>query len=130
MDLIICIEINTAGEYKENLAYDYTTLALLYSENVRLLPNEDTSIQEKTVLFEGYYHKGFTYFDELGQTVNKADEALDIARAYLEIEPLQNINRSEEIAQECLQVFQEYNRRKMKASACKLLGEIYLKRTQ
>ncbi len=124
------IEINTRAEYKENLAYDYTTLALLYSENVRLLPSEDTSIKEKITLFEEYYHKGLTYFDELGQTVNKADEALDIACAYLEIEPLQNLNRSEEIAQECLQVFQEYNRRKLKASACKLLGEIYLKRTQ
>ncbi len=124
------IEINTTGEYKENLAYDYTTIALLYSENLHLLPNEDTSIRENIALFEEYYHKGFTYLDELGQTVNKADEALDIARAYLEIEPLENLNRSEEIAQECLQVFREYNRRKLEASACKLLGQIYLKRTQ
>jgi predicted nucleotide-binding protein (sugar kinase/HSP70/actin superfamily) len=103
---------------------------LLYSENLRLLPSKDTSIQEKITLFEEYYHKGLTYFDELGQIVNKADKALDIARAYLEIEPLQNLNRSEEIAQECLEVFREYNRRKLEASACKLLGEIYLKRSE
>ena len=44
--------------------------------------------------------------------------------------PWENLNRSEEIAQECLQIFQEYNRRKLQASALKLLGEIYLKYTQ
>ncbi|GBG21172.1 signal transduction protein [Nostoc commune NIES-4072] len=123
-------EINTAGEYQENLAYNYTTLGLLYSQRLRLLPNQDISILEKAALVEEYYSRGLTYFDELGQTVNKAEESLDMARAYLEIEALENLNYSEEIAQKCLQIFQEYNRQKLEASAHKLLGEIYLKRTQ
>jgi hypothetical protein len=62
--------------------------------------------------------------------VGKTDESLNIARAHLEIELLENLSRSEEIAQECLQIFQEYNRLKLEASARKLLGEIYLKRRQ
>ncbi|MEA5621803.1 tetratricopeptide repeat protein [Nostoc sp. UHCC 0251] len=123
-------EINTVGEYQENLAYNYTTLGLLYSQRLRLLPNQDTSIPEKAALFEEYYSRGLTYLDELGQTVNKAEESLDMARAYLEIEALENLNYSEEIAQTSLQIFQEYNRQKLEASAHKLLGEIYLKRTQ
>ncbi|BAY17035.1 signal transduction protein [Anabaenopsis circularis NIES-21] len=124
------IKINTAGEYQGSLAYDYTALGLLYSQYLHLLSNEDTSIPEKIALFEEYYHRGLSYLDELGQTVNKADESLDMARAYLEVEALENLNLSEEIAQECLQIFQEYNRRKLEASAHKLLGEIYLKRSQ
>jgi tetratricopeptide (TPR) repeat protein len=124
------IEINTLEQYQENLAYDYTTLSLLYSADLHLLPVDNSSIPEKIGLFEEYYHKGFTYLDELGQIVNKAEEALDIARVYLEVEILENLNRSEEMAQECLQVFQDYNRQKLTASAYKLLGEIYLKRTQ
>ncbi|MBD2495589.1 tetratricopeptide repeat protein [Nostoc sp. FACHB-280] len=124
------IEINTTGEYQESLAYDYTALGLLYSQYLRLLPNEDTSIPEKFALFEEYYHRGLSYLDELGQTVSKAEESLGMARAYLEIEALENLNLSEEIAQECLQIFQDYNRHKLEASAYKLLGEIYLKRIQ
>ena len=124
------IEINTLGQYQENLAYDYTQLSLLYSAHLHLLPIDNSSIPEKIGLFEEYYHKGFTYLDELGQIVNKAEEALDIARVYLEVEILENLNRSEEMAQECLQVFQDYNRQKLTALAYKLLGEIYLKRTQ
>ncbi|MDM3845421.1 MAG: tetratricopeptide repeat protein, partial [Aphanizomenon gracile PMC638.10] len=124
------IEINTLGQYQENLAYDYTQLSLLYSTHLHLLPIDNSSIPEKIALFEEYYHKGLTYFDELGQIVNKAEEALDIARVYLEVEVLENLDRSEEMAQECLQVFQDYNRQKLTASAYKLLGKIYLKRTQ
>ncbi|MBO1072079.1 MAG: tetratricopeptide repeat protein [Dolichospermum sp. DEX189] len=124
------IEINTLGQYQENLAYDYTKLSLLYSAHLHLLPIDNSSIPEKIALFEEYYYKGLTYFDELGQIVNKAEEALDIARVYLEVEVLENLDRSEEMAQECLQVFQDYNRQKLTASAYKLLGEIYLKRTQ
>ncbi len=124
------IEINTLGQYQENLAYDYTKLSLLYSAHLHLLPIDNSSIPEKIALFEESYHKGLTYFDELGQIVNKAEEALDIARVYLEVEILENLDRSEEIAQECLQVFQDYNRQKLTASAYKLLGEIHLKRTQ
>ena len=124
------IEINTLGQYQENLAYDYTKLSLLYSAHLHLLPVDNSLIPGKIGLFEEYYHKGFTYFDELGQIVDKAEEALDIARVYLEVEILENLDRSEEIAQECLQVFQDYNRQKLTASAYKLLGKIYLKRTQ
>ncbi|MFM7406448.1 MAG: tetratricopeptide repeat protein [Cuspidothrix sp.] len=124
------IEINTLGQYQGNLAYDYTKLSLLYSAHLHLLPVDNSSIPEKIALFEEYYHKSFTYLDDLGQIVNKAEEALDIARIYLEVEILQNLDRSEEIAQECLEIFQNYNRRELTASAYKLLGEIYLKRTQ
>jgi tetratricopeptide (TPR) repeat protein len=124
------IEINTLGQYQENLAYDYTQLSLLYSAHLHLLPIDNSSIPEKIALFEEYYHKGLTYFDELGQIVNKAEEALDIARVYLEVEVLENLARSEEIAQGCLEIFQDYNRQKLTASAYKLLGEIHLKRTQ
>ncbi|MEA5528429.1 tetratricopeptide repeat protein [Dolichospermum sp. UHCC 0684] len=42
----------------------------------------------------------------------------------------ENLNRSEEMAQGCLEIFQDYNRQKLTASVYKLLGEIYLKRTQ
>jgi tetratricopeptide (TPR) repeat protein/energy-coupling factor transporter ATP-binding protein EcfA2 len=124
------IQLNTTGDYKYHLAYDYTILGLLYSERLRFLPSDDSSIQEQVVLFEQYYHTGLTYFTELGQTVNRVNEALDMARAYLEVEVLENLDRAEEIAQECLQIFQEYNRRKQEAAALKLLGEIYQKRTQ
>ncbi|WP_460203165.1 tetratricopeptide repeat protein [Scytonema sp. NUACC21] len=123
-------EINTTGEYQENLAYDYIALGLLYSQRLRLLSNENTSITENIALFEEYYHRGLNYLDKLGQIVNKADKSLEVARAYLEIEALENLNRSEEVARKCLQIFQGYNRRKLEASARKLLGEIYLKRTQ
>ena len=123
------IKINTTNEYKANLAYDYIVFSLLCSECLRLISN-DSSKQEKITLFEEYYHKAFTIFDELGQTVDKADEALDIARAYLEVEALENLDKSEEIARECLQVFEDYNRRKLEAAVRKLLGEIYQKRTQ
>jgi tetratricopeptide (TPR) repeat protein len=124
------IEINTAGEYKEKLAYDHAILSLIYSEHLRILPKDNSSIQEKVSLFEEYYNTGLSYLDELGKTVDKAEEALDIARAYLEIKVIENLDRSEEISQECLKTFQEYNRQKLEASAHKLLGEIYLKRSE
>ena len=82
------IDINIRCEYKENLAYDYTALGLLYSKYLRLLPSDDRSIQENIALFEEHYYRGLTYFDKLGQTVNKAQESLKIARAYLEAKPL------------------------------------------
>ncbi|MFN6567092.1 hypothetical protein [Dendronalium sp. ChiSLP03b] len=53
-----------------------------------------------------------------------------MARAYLEIKFLENLDRSEEIAKESLQIFQDYNRQKLEAAARKLLGEIYLQRAQ
>ncbi|MUG91589.1 tetratricopeptide repeat protein [Scytonema sp. UIC 10036] len=129
-NLLHAIQLNTTGDYKENLAYDYTTLGLLYSERLRLLPSNDSSRQEQITQFEQHYLTGLTYLTELGQTVDRADEALDMARAYLEVEALENLDLAQEIAQECLQIFDEYNRYKQKASALKLLGEIYLKRSQ
>lgn len=124
------IQLNTAGDYKENLAYDYTTLGLLCSERLRLLPPDNPSLPEQIAQFEDYYNTGLTYLTELGQTVNRADETLDMARAYLEVNVLENLNRAEALAQESLQIFQDYNRRKLEAAARKLLGEIYLKRAQ
>jgi hypothetical protein len=75
------------------------------------LPSDDPSLPEKTNQFEEYYNTGLTYLSELGQTVNRADEGLNIARAYLEVNTLENLDLAEEIAHESLQVFLEYNRR-------------------
>ncbi len=124
------IQLNTAGDYKKNLAYDYTALGLLWSERLRLLPADNQPLREQIAQFEEYYNTGLAYLAELGQTVKRADKALDIARAYLEVNVLENLDRAEELAHESLQVFQDYNRRKLEAAARKLLGEIYLKRAQ
>ncbi|MGF1988052.1 MAG: tetratricopeptide repeat protein [Nostoc sp. ZfuVER08] len=123
-------QINTTGDYKENLAYDYIIFSLIWSERLRLSSFNDSSLQEQITQFEEYYNTGLTYLTELGQTVNRAEEALDIARAYLEVSVIKNLDRAEELAQESLQVFQECDRRKLEASARKLLGEIYLSRSQ
>ncbi|MFS0513994.1 tetratricopeptide repeat protein, partial [Nostoc sp. UIC 10607] len=124
------IQINTTGNYKKNLAYDYIIFSLICSERLRLSSFKDSLPQEKIAQFEEYYNTGLTYLAELGQTVNRADEALDIARAYLEVSVLKNLDRAEELAQESLQIFHEYNRRELEASSRKLLGEIYLSRAQ
>ncbi len=124
------IQINTAGDYKQNLAYDYTTLGLLYSERLKQLPTDDPSLAEQIAQFEYYYHTGLTYLAELGQTINRAEESLDQSRAYLEVYPLENLDQAEAIIRASLQIFQDYNRHQLQAAACKLLGEIYLRRTQ
>ncbi|MEH2376079.1 hypothetical protein [Nostoc sp.] len=124
------IQINTTGDYKKNLAYDYIIFSLIWSERLRLLSIDDSLTQEQIAQFEEYSNTGLTYLAELGQIVNRADEALDIARAYLEVSILKNLDRAEELAQEFLQVFQEYNRRELEALSRKLLGEIYLNRSQ
>ena len=124
------IQINTTGAYTKNLAYDYIILSLLISERLRLLPSNDSSLQERIAQFEENYNTGLSYFEELGQTVDKADQVLDIARAYLEVGALENLDKAEQLAQESLNIFQEYNRCKLEASAYKLLGEIYLKRRE
>jgi tetratricopeptide (TPR) repeat protein len=124
------IQLNTAGDYKENLAYDYIVLGLIWSELIRILSFDDPSLPEKITQFEEYYNTGLTYLTELGKIVSRAVETLDIARAYLEIPALENLERAESLAQESLQISQEYNRRKLEASARQLLGEIYLKRAQ
>ncbi|NER46896.1 MAG: tetratricopeptide repeat protein [Symploca sp. SIO1A3] len=134
------IQLDTAGEYKQNLAYDYTTLGLLWSERLRLfeetgrrgdgemgrgeIPHnvsltfaDDLSLEDQIAQFEECYHTGFTYFTELGQIINRAEEALDMARAYLEIPVIENRDKAEAIAQESLQIFQEYNRYKLAEAA-------------
>ncbi|MEH2211367.1 tetratricopeptide repeat protein [Nostoc sp.] len=129
-NILQAIQINTTRDYKENLAYDYIIFSLICSERLRLSSFDDSSLQEQITQFEEYYNTGLTYLTELGQIVNQADEGLDIARAYIEVSILKNLDRAEELAQESLQVFQEYNRRKLEASSRKLLGEIYLNRAQ
>ncbi len=122
------IQLNTAGDYRENLAYDHITLALLSAEYLRWLPENDASVPNRITQFEQSYTTGFADLTELGQAVNNAEEALDIARAYLEISRLENLYRAESLAHQSLQTFQDFNRRQLEASACKLLGEIYLAR--
>ncbi|MEH2112855.1 tetratricopeptide repeat protein [Nostoc sp.] len=124
------IQIDTTGDYKENLAYDHIIFSLIWSERLRLSSIDDSLPQEQIAQFEEYYNTGLTYLAELGQIVNRAEQTLDIARAYLEVSVLKNLDRAEELAQESLQVFQEYNRRELEASSRKLLGEIYLSRDQ
>jgi tetratricopeptide (TPR) repeat protein len=127
-DLQQAIQLDTAGDYRENLAYDHITLALLCAEHLRWLPEDDASVSNRIAQFEQSYTTGFACLTELGQAVNNAKEAIDTARAYLEISPLENLDRAEALTHQSLQTFQDFNRRKLKASACKLLGEIYLAR--
>jgi len=122
------IQLNTTGDYRENLAYDHIALALLSAEHLRWLPENDASVPDRITQFEQSYTTAFTCFTELGQAVDSAEEALDIARAYLEISPLENLDRAESLAHHSLQTFQDFNRRKLEAAAYKLLGEIYLAR--
>jgi hypothetical protein len=122
------IQLDTAGDYRENLAYDHIALALLCAEYLRWLPEDDASVPDRIAQFKQSYATGFAYLTELGQAVDNAEEALDIARAYLEISPLENLDRAEALAHQSLQTFQDFNRRQLQATACKLLGEIYLAR--
>ena len=43
---------------------------------------------------------------------------------------MKNCEQAEELARQSLRVFQELNRRKLEASARKLLGEVYLNRSE
>ena len=71
------------------------------------------------------YSIGLAALTDLGQTVSRAEETLDIARAYLEIPALQNLTLAETLASRSLETFQEFDRRKLQANAHKLLGEIH-----
>ncbi|MEM8504895.1 MAG: tetratricopeptide repeat protein [Cyanobacteria bacterium P01_D01_bin.1] len=119
------IQIDTTNDYRENLAYDAISLALLTAEQLRHLPPTDPTIPTHIAQFEQSTTDAFTRFTQLGQTVNKAKEALDIARAYLEIPPLRNLAKAETLTRDSLQTFQTFNRRKLQAATYKLLGEIY-----
>ena len=124
------MHLNRSSDYRENLAYDHTALALLYAERLRHLPADDPSIPALIIQFEAAYQTCFTELMTLGQMVDQAEEALDIARAYLEVEALKNCEQAEKLAHQSLQTFQVFNRRKLEASARKLLGEIYLSRSE
>lgn len=121
------LEIDTVGDYRRNLANDSISLALLTDERLRNLPEGDTSIPNLIAQFKPAYTDGFTRFAELGQIVGSAEATLDIARAYLEIEALADYDLATTLAHQSLQTFQDFNRPKLQATACKLLGEIYIK---
>ncbi|NEO41606.1 MAG: tetratricopeptide repeat protein [Moorea sp. SIOASIH] len=124
------IEISQANDYKANLAYNYTALGLLYSERLHRLPSNHPTLPEQIEQFETNYTMGLRLLSDLGQIVDRAEEILDISRAYLEVNVLENLDRAEALALESLQVFLDYNRRKLEASARQLLGEIYLRRVE
>ncbi|NET67314.1 MAG: tetratricopeptide repeat protein [Moorea sp. SIO1G6] len=124
------IEISKANDYKANLAYNYTALGLLYSERLRRLPSNHATLPEQIEQFETNYTMGLRLLSELGEIVDRAEEILDMSRAYLEVNVLENLDRAEALAMESLQVFLDYNRRKLQASARQLLGEIYLRRVE
>ena len=124
------IQINTENDYRENLAYDHTVLGLLYGDRLRLWPFDGPPLQHHISQFHHHFNTGFEYFDQLGQTVDHADKALDMARVYLEVEVLEDLDHAETITQDALQTFRNFNRRKLQAAALKLLGEIYRQRAQ
>ena len=119
------IQLNIDRENRKNLAYDYIALSLVCSDFLRHLPADDATQSTRIAQFEDNYAIGLGHFTALGQTVNLAEETLDIARAYLEIPALENLDFAESLTRQSLQTFQEFNRRRLQADALKLLGEIY-----
>ncbi|WP_445247472.1 tetratricopeptide repeat protein, partial [Microcoleus sp. OTE_8_concoct_300] len=119
------IQLNIDREYRENLAYDYIALSLVCSDFLRHIPAGDPTQPIRIAQFENTYPIGWGHFTALGQTVNLAEKTLDIARAYLEIPALENLNLAESLTRQSLQTFEEFNRRRLQADALKLLGEIY-----
>ncbi|MDY6939061.1 MAG: tetratricopeptide repeat protein [Cyanobacteriota bacterium] len=119
------IQLDTAGEYRESLAYDAIVLALICAEFLHHLPANSPEYPERIAQFEANYRQGFDSLTQLGKTVSRAEEALDIARAYLEVPALHNPDTALTLAREALQTFQDFNRRKLQAKALKLLGEIH-----
>ncbi|MEG4394610.1 tetratricopeptide repeat protein [Microcoleus sp. BROC3] len=119
------IQLNIDREYRENLAYDYIALSLVCSDFLRHIPAGDPAQAIRIAQFENTYPMGFSHLTALGQTVNLAEETLDIARAYLEIPALENLNLAESLTRQSLQTFEDFNRRRLQADALKLLGEIY-----
>jgi tetratricopeptide (TPR) repeat protein len=116
------IQLNTENDYQKNLAYDRISLSLLYADRLR---HPETDTIDLIHQFETNYPIGLAALTDLGQTVSRAEETLDIARAYLEIPALQNLALAETLASRSLETFQEFDRRKLQANAHKLLGEIY-----
>ncbi|MEQ8959489.1 MAG: hypothetical protein RLP02_16470, partial [Coleofasciculus sp. C2-GNP5-27] len=91
--------------------------------------------------FQTNYTLGLTHLRQLGQTVDSAEETLDIARAYLRIDPIkwtectesrdktshiwEPLNQAETLTRAALETFQAYNRSKLQAAAQQLLEEIH-----
>ncbi|MEG4280908.1 tetratricopeptide repeat protein [Microcoleus sp. MON1_C1] len=119
------IQLNIDREYRENLAYDYIALSLVCSDFLRHIPAGDRTQPIRIAQFENTYAMGLGHLTALGQTVNLAEQTLDIARAYLEIPALENLTLAESLTRQSLQTFQDFNRRRLQADALKLLGEIY-----
>ena len=119
------IQLNIDRENRKNLAYDYIALSLVCSDFLRHIPAGDRTQPIRIAQFENTYAMGLGHFTALGQTVNLAEETLDIARAYLEIPALENLNLAESLTRQSLQTFEDFNRRRLQADALKLLGEIY-----
>jgi tetratricopeptide (TPR) repeat protein len=119
------IQLNIDREYRENLACDYIALSLVCSDFLRHIPAGDRTQPIRIAQFENTYAMGLDHFTALGQTVNLAEQTLDIARAYLEIPALENLNLAESLTRQSLQTFEDFNRRRLQADALKLLGEIY-----
>jgi hypothetical protein len=46
------IQLDTAGDYRENLAYDHIALALLSAEHLRWLAEDDASVPNRIAQFE------------------------------------------------------------------------------
>jgi hypothetical protein len=105
-------------------------LALIIAEQVGALVPADPAIPSRIEQFEQAATTGFAYLSELGQAVSLAEETLDIARSYLEIAPLKNLEKAKALTRQSLQTFQDFNRRKHQAATYKLLGEIHLACTQ
>ncbi|NEQ16526.1 MAG: hypothetical protein F6K44_23190 [Moorea sp. SIO3E2] len=97
---------------------------------MRRLPSNHPTLPEQIEQFETNYTMGLRLLSELGQHVDRAEEIIDISQAYLEVNVLENLDRAEALAMESLEVFLDYNRRKLQASARQLLGEIYWRRVE
>ena len=119
------IQLDTAGDYTSSLAYDAIVLALICAEFLHHFPADSPESSQRIAQFETNYRQGFDSLTQLGQTVSRAEEALDIARAYLEVPALHNPGTALTLTREALQTFQDFNRRKLQAKALKLLGEIH-----
>ncbi|WP_446357656.1 tetratricopeptide repeat protein [Coleofasciculus sp. A1-SPW-01] len=138
------IQINTKNDYKKNQGYDCIALALIYAERFHQLPADDFNLSEQINQFQTNYTLGLTHLRQLGQTVDSAEETLDIARAYLRIDPIkwtectesrdeishiwEPLNQAETLTRAALETFQAYNRRKLQTAAQQLLEEIEQRR--
>ncbi|MEQ9358249.1 tetratricopeptide repeat protein [Coleofasciculus chthonoplastes] len=138
------IQINTKNDYKKKLGYDYTALALVYAERLHQIPAVDSNLSEQISQFQTNYTLGLTRLRQLGQTVDSAEETLDIARAYLRIDPIkwtgcteyrdetshvgEPLKQAETLTRAALETFQAYNRRKLQTAAQQLLEEIEQRR--